>query len=81
MSGPTFSSPMRPEDSARALESEGQLVGDGSIREVADGPGSDDAASVSPAAMSAEAAAAATLGRRRWPLPKLADPNLGEHLG
>ena len=33
MSGPTFSSPMRPDESARALESEGQLVGDESIRE------------------------------------------------
>jgi oligopeptide/dipeptide ABC transporter ATP-binding protein len=73
MSGPTFSSPMRPVEAAEALDSEGRLQGDESIRDEADGSGSQDAATIAAAAMDAEAAA--TLGRRRWPLPKHADPN------
>jgi len=76
VSGPTFSSPMRPDESARALESEGRLVGDESIRDEADGAGSQDAASVARAAMDAEAAEVATTRGRRWTLPKDADPNV-----
>ena len=73
MSGPTFSSPMhRPEEGADALESEGHLVGDESIREEAGGQGTEDAASIAAAALAAEAAA--RKGRQR-PLPKQADPN------
>ncbi len=72
MSGPTFSAPMHPEDAAADLESEGTLVGDESIRDEA---GTEDAAAISRAALEAEVAAGATLGRRRWPLPKQADPN------
>ena len=72
MSGPTFSGPLRPDEDAKALDSEGHLVGDGSIRDEADGPGGDDAATIAAAALEAEVA---KRGRRRWPLPKHADPN------
>ena len=50
-----------------------ELEHDGTIADEADGPGELDATSISRAALAAEPGGP-LLGRRRWPLPKQADP-------
>jgi len=50
------------------------LAPDSTVRDDADGGGSEDATAISRAALAAEPIDA-RLGRRQWPLPKQADPN------
>ena len=73
MSGMQYPPSQRPDEVADEIAPEELHVGDASIRDEVAGAGSQDAASIARAAMDAEAAA--TLGRRRWPLPKHADPH------
>jgi len=73
MSGMQYPPSQRPDEGADEIAPEELHHGDASVRDDADGQGGIDATTIAQAALEAEAAN--PLGRRRWPLPKQADPN------
>ena len=73
MSGMQYPPSQRPDEGADEIAPEELRHGDASVRDDADGQGGIDATTIAQAALEAEAAN--PLGRRRWPLPKQADPN------